>query len=673
MAGLELAVGRSVRVAMKPKFSSNNILDNYYESLNKAQQTNSPKHRVQSKNNYNIPTDGNLSLSNIREKDNKTMSRKTFNFDFSHKNNITAESPEHYINKMVTASKKRYSTQSLQFLAKDSPSERKNSLNNSLLFDSGVKNSDNVDTVSVGFTGGNYSVCEFPSKRKSTLPEMVESNLLQSCFSNFKANRKISFEPNTGKRVRKTLTQKMSVDFLSKNRTVISLDSIKSSLEVPTVRKELFAVRKKKKLEDSGDRKRSGFSQEKRKKEFPKEVEQFEKQPEKEESKINTSSSVLDESEEIIELKVPEEHKNIRFFNTEESTQGNFYEKILNKYLFGNYPSANDKVAKTQLNNDINLLKIQKEEDDKIEKLLEKEKMLVNDELSEFSNYKEKKLSRVSSRKSIEINNLKEKFLSERSRKSSASVSSRQQNNRVVSDKEKHMKRKEEAELKEIKSLIGKLIRIEETKEELLAKISNDYLKDDISKMFENVKLEKEISNNYDFETNDELNRSLVIELENMKESEFDDVSEKVPLKYNLENSKVVKEEKKIGKVMRMYENGVIEFDFGNVISREFPDGYKQMQFKNKDFRQTFPNGNIISYFAKSKTIECAHKEWNFKLYKYSGGQIEKHFVSGVKYIKFSNGSFKIIRPNGEEANMEESGKISLKQKNGLIKTFFKK
>ena len=161
---------------------------------------------------------------------------------------------------------------------------------------------------------------------------------------------------------------------------------------------------------------------------------------------------------------------------------------------------------------------------------------------------------------------------------------------------------------------------------------------------------------------------SLITELENFKEEEHLYKFE-IPSKYQMPQFTKCKKEKKIkGRLVRFYENSVIDIiGKKKTITRIFPDGFEIWFYNNKDVEQRFPNGRIYYYYNRNKSSEFRFLNENFLVYKFPNGQYEKHYFDNSMNIKFTNGSYRIIRPNGKELIQFPNGTIQIQDKNGII------
>ena len=161
---------------------------------------------------------------------------------------------------------------------------------------------------------------------------------------------------------------------------------------------------------------------------------------------------------------------------------------------------------------------------------------------------------------------------------------------------------------------------------------------------------------------------SLLTELENFKEEEHLYKFE-IPSKYHMPQFTKCKKEKKIkGRLVRFYENSVIDIiGKKKTITRIYPDGFEIWFYNNKDVEQRFPNGRIYYYYNRNKACEFRFLNENFLVYKFPNGQYEKHYFDNSLNIKFTDGSYRIIRPNGKELIQFPNGTIQIQDKNGII------
>jgi centromere protein J len=107
------------------------------------------------------------------------------------------------------------------------------------------------------------------------------------------------------------------------------------------------------------------------------------------------------------------------------------------------------------------------------------------------------------------------------------------------------------------------------------------------------------------------------------------------PPKYHSSNNGKILSSKSSqeGKVTKVYSNGKTEMLFANGVKREsFADGYTIIYFNNKDIKQTYPNGQVVYYFAEAKTTQTTFPD-GLQVFKFPNNQLEKHYADGHKEI----------------------------------------
>ena len=127
----------------------------------------------------------------------------------------------------------------------------------------------------------------------------------------------------------------------------------------------------------------------------------------------------------------------------------------------------------------------------------------------------------------------------------------------------------------------------------------------------------------------------LLVELENFKKEE-NIYKFEIPLKYQMSKfEKCIKERKIKGRLVKFYENSVIDIINKNkTVKRIFPDGYELWTYNNKDVQQKFPNGRIDFYYHRNKSCEFRDLNKGYLVYKFTSGQYEKHYFDNSKNIK---------------------------------------
>ncbi|MCQ2818891.1 MAG: hypothetical protein MJ252_16620 [archaeon] len=117
--------------------------------------------------------------------------------------------------------------------------------------------------------------------------------------------------------------------------------------------------------------------------------------------------------------------------------------------------------------------------------------------------------------------------------------------------------------------------------------------------------------------------------------------------------------------VVNLYTNNKRELIFQSGVKKEiFGDGYQIVYFTNGDMKQIFPDGKMIYYFSEAKTVQTTLPS-GISVYKFSTGQIEKHFPDGTKQIAFPDGSIRYIYDGFEETHFAD-GTITKVDSNGV-------
>ena len=149
--------------------------------------------------------------------------------------------------------------------------------------------------------------------------------------------------------------------------------------------------------------------------------------------------------------------------------------------------------------------------------------------------------------------------------------------------------------------------------------------------------------------TNDKINpnNSLNI-IDDENEIEYDFV---IPKKYKMNNGEIIKTIDSDGKIINIYNNNKKEIIFKSGVRKEiFMDGYQLVHFPNGDMKQKFfgKDEKVIYYYNETNTVQTTFKN-GLNIFKFSNGQIEKHYPDGSKYIIYTNGIKRKISKNGNE------------------------
>ena len=96
-------------------------------------------------------------------------------------------------------------------------------------------------------------------------------------------------------------------------------------------------------------------------------------------------------------------------------------------------------------------------------------------------------------------------------------------------------------------------------------------------------------------------------------------------------------------------------------------DGYQLVHFPNGDLKQKFvgKEEKVIYFYNETNTVQTTYKN-GLNIFKFSNGQIEKHYPDGSKFIIYPNGIKRKISKNGKEVNFipDEINKENYKKDN---------
>ena len=174
-----------------------------------------------------------------------------------------------------------------------------------------------------------------------------------------------------------------------------------------------------------------------------------------------------------------------------------------------------------------------------------------------------------------------------------------------------------------------------------IEKLNNDAKK--INNSLDTKDINKNLKTNNKINQNNSLN---IIDDEN--ELEYDFV---IPKKYKMNNGEIINTIDSDGKIINIYNNNKKEIIFKSGVRKEiFMDGYQLVHFPNGDLKQKFfgKDEKVIYYYNETNTVQTTFKS-GLNIFKFSNGQIEKHYPDGSKYIIYTNGIKRKISKNGKE------------------------
>ena len=125
------------------------------------------------------------------------------------------------------------------------------------------------------------------------------------------------------------------------------------------------------------------------------------------------------------------------------------------------------------------------------------------------------------------------------------------------------------------------------------------------------------------------------------------------PDKYHKQKYKLINSAKtEDGKKINFYDKNKKEIIFKSGVKKEiYYDGYQIIYFTNGDIKQIYPEkSKQVYYFNESKITQTTIPD-KIQVFKFENGQIEKHYINGIKEIIYPNGNIKRIDKDGKEQN----------------------
>ena len=121
------------------------------------------------------------------------------------------------------------------------------------------------------------------------------------------------------------------------------------------------------------------------------------------------------------------------------------------------------------------------------------------------------------------------------------------------------------------------------------------------------------------------------------------------------------------GKTVNVYTNNKKEVIFPSGVRKEiYNNNHQIVYFTNGDLKQIFPNGKSVYYFKEAQTVQTSFED-GLQVFKFQGGQIEKHYPDGTKQITFPDGSMKYMMNDGYEEAHYNDGSVQIIDKEGTI------
>jgi centromere protein J len=313
------------------------------------------------------------------------------------------------------------------------------------------------------------------------------------------------------------------------------------------------------------------------------------------------------------------------------------------------YTKLQNEIKKFNLNNQKkleNFNKYKNDEKDKIEKE-KKQLILEQKEIGEL---------RIKYQMNTKLNNKKDKEdiiqLKKRFQKFYEENKIKENNNKILIEKYKRQLDEANYQILKLNGEITKLQTLQNNdEEEINHNIDKRKEKDKdspkfVSKKGNNNKLKNEIIDGAEKINNDENNI-----IEDESEENYDLI---FPEKYHKQKYKLINSAKtEDGKKINFYDKNKKEIIFQSGVRKEiYFDGYQIIYFTNGDIKQIFPEKTKqVYFFNESKIIQTTIPD-KIQVFKFENGQIEKHYINGIKEIIFPNGNIKKIYQDGTEENL---------------------
>ena len=163
----------------------------------------------------------------------------------------------------------------------------------------------------------------------------------------------------------------------------------------------------------------------------------------------------------------------------------------------------------------------------------------------------------------------------------------------------------------------------------------------------------KEINNSLDVKNiKKDINKNMDLYEENENENDINGYDFVIPEIYKKNNdSEIINTVEQDGKIINIYDNNKKEIIFKSGVRKEiFMDGYQLVYFPNGDMKQKFigKDEKVIYYYSETNTVQTTFKN-GLNIFKFSNGQIEKHYPDGSKFIIYTNGIKRKISKSGRE------------------------
>ena len=309
------------------------------------------------------------------------------------------------------------------------------------------------------------------------------------------------------------------------------------------------------------------------------------------------------------------------------------------------YNKLQNEINKFNMSNQKKLENFNKYKNDEIEKIEKEKKQLILEQ-------KEIGELRIKYQMNNKLNNKKDKEdiiqLKKRFQKFYEENKSKENNNKILIEKYKRQLDEANNQILMLNNEITKLqIQTNQYKEE-----EQDNFEDSNKNSYE----EKSPRFNTENENNKNEIKKEIINTDinsGISKNEIENYDLVFPNKYHKQKYKLLNTAKtEDGKKINFYDKNKKEIIFKSGVKKEiYYDGYQIIYFTNGDIKQIYPEkSKQVYFFNESKIIQTTIPD-KIQVFKFENGQIEKHYINGIKEIIFPNGDIKRIYKDGKEEN----------------------
>ena len=110
----------------------------------------------------------------------------------------------------------------------------------------------------------------------------------------------------------------------------------------------------------------------------------------------------------------------------------------------------------------------------------------------------------------------------------------------------------------------------------------------------------------------------------------------------------------------RTFPDGKKEVEYKNGTRKAVsPDGAVEVRFANGDVKSAdAATGRVVYYYASAQTTHTSDPKRNIEIFEFPNGQVEKHNQDGSKDITFPDGTKKFVHANGSSRTRFPDGVV---------------